>query len=386
MQVANPIYDVVFKYLLDDEKVAKLILSAITGFEIKKLDFNPTEHRSEIEKDITVLHLDFAAKIIDENDEEKIIIIEIQKAKLPSDIMRFRRYLGEQYMSKKNIKKTESSSKLKALPILSIYFLGHKLANTKSPIIKVQRDYIDLITGSKLNKKEEFIESLTHDSFIIQIPYLKKHKRNNLETILSIFNQDNLSENNHLINIKESDYHTKYQPIIRRLLKAISEPELRKNMDIEDEILQDFQIMRRMLEKGKEEIEKSHKEIKKKKKELDISKKKLQENKKELQENKKELQENKKELQENKKELQENKKELQENKKELHKSKKELQENKKEIEENKKKLEENKKTLIIKEQSIVNSVNEMHRLGLSTHKISKLTMLSIKKIEEILEK
>jgi hypothetical protein len=27
MRIANPIYDVVFKYLLDDEKVARLVLS-----------------------------------------------------------------------------------------------------------------------------------------------------------------------------------------------------------------------------------------------------------------------------------------------------------------------------------------------------------------------
>jgi hypothetical protein len=29
VEIANPIYDVVFKYLMRDEKVAKLLLSAI---------------------------------------------------------------------------------------------------------------------------------------------------------------------------------------------------------------------------------------------------------------------------------------------------------------------------------------------------------------------
>ncbi|MCT4613482.1 MAG: hypothetical protein N4A49_01255, partial [Marinifilaceae bacterium] len=137
MQIANPIYDVVFKYLLDDEKVAKLILSAITGLNIQELEFKPTEYRSDLDKDLTVFHLDFVAKIKDENQEEKLIIIEIQKAKLPSDIMRFRRYLGEQYMSKKNIAESNSLNhyEVKALPLLSIYFLGHKLSHTQAPII-----------------------------------------------------------------------------------------------------------------------------------------------------------------------------------------------------------------------------------------------------------
>jgi len=31
MHIANPIYDVAFKYMLEDHKVAKLFLSAIIG-------------------------------------------------------------------------------------------------------------------------------------------------------------------------------------------------------------------------------------------------------------------------------------------------------------------------------------------------------------------
>ena len=41
MQIANPIYDVVFKYLMEDAKVAKLLISSIIGEEIEELDFRP---------------------------------------------------------------------------------------------------------------------------------------------------------------------------------------------------------------------------------------------------------------------------------------------------------------------------------------------------------
>ena len=44
VQIANPIYDVVFKYLMRDEKLARLLLSAIIGEEVISLDFRPTEH------------------------------------------------------------------------------------------------------------------------------------------------------------------------------------------------------------------------------------------------------------------------------------------------------------------------------------------------------
>ncbi len=33
LEIANPIYDVVFKYLMEDNKVAKIFLSAVTGLD-----------------------------------------------------------------------------------------------------------------------------------------------------------------------------------------------------------------------------------------------------------------------------------------------------------------------------------------------------------------
>lgn len=141
-------------------------------------------------------------------------------------------------------------------------FLGHKLAYTDASVIKVERDYINMIDGTKIKEKEEFIESLTHDSYIIQIPYLKSSKRSSLETILSLFDQENKGEDEHIINIKESDYPKKYQPIIRRLLRAIADSDIRKKMDIEDEIIRDFQTMERIIEDKKKEVEEKDEEIK----------------------------------------------------------------------------------------------------------------------------
>ena len=38
MHIANPIYDVVFKYLMEDNDIAKLIISTIIGEDIVALD------------------------------------------------------------------------------------------------------------------------------------------------------------------------------------------------------------------------------------------------------------------------------------------------------------------------------------------------------------
>ena len=43
MEIANPIYDAVFKFLMEDQKSAKVLISAITGFEIESLELRPTE-------------------------------------------------------------------------------------------------------------------------------------------------------------------------------------------------------------------------------------------------------------------------------------------------------------------------------------------------------
>jgi hypothetical protein len=61
--------------------------------------------------------------------------------------------------------------------------------------------YKDLVTGERIHAKESFIESLTHDSYIIQIPQLAKKRRNDLEKLLSIFDQsESIDETHHILN------------------------------------------------------------------------------------------------------------------------------------------------------------------------------------------
>ncbi len=102
--IANPIHDGALKYLLDDNKVARIFLSALIGAEILEHDFRPTEHNLKLSQvDFTVFRMDFAAKVRTEDGRHKMILLEIQKTKLASDVMRFRRYLGTQYASAENV-------------------------------------------------------------------------------------------------------------------------------------------------------------------------------------------------------------------------------------------------------------------------------------------
>ena len=252
MQIANPIYDVVFKYLMKDTKISKLLISAIIGEEIESLDFRPQEFTTDVEGRIgllTVCRLNFIATI-NSSAGRKQVLIELQKAKYATDITRFKEYLDREYSDKNNTQlATINNHELKIrIPIIGIYFLEHKLDSTDASIIGVNRSHKDLVTGDLLTVKESFIESLTHDSYVIQIPQLAQKRRNELEILLSIFDQSIFVDmGQHFLNIKEEDYPDNYRPIIHRLQAAILELEIRKQIEIEDGILDDFENMQREL-------------------------------------------------------------------------------------------------------------------------------------------
>lgn len=147
-RIANPIYDGAFKYLLDDKRVARFFLPILLGEEVVDLQLRPTGHSTDIERrSVTVFRIDFAAKIRPADGAEKLVIIEIQKAKYATDIMRFRKYLGRQFASKNNVatdRLREEPAHPSAFPILSIYLLGNKLDHIREPVIRVQREYLDM--------------------------------------------------------------------------------------------------------------------------------------------------------------------------------------------------------------------------------------------------
>ena len=206
---------------------------------------------------MTVYRLDFSARI-KTAEGHKNVIIELQKAKFPADIMRFRRYLGEQFTNKENYQKVKIGNRFRktGLPIISIYFLGHKLDYTKSSAIKVSRQYIDLMTDKIIETKELFIESLTLDSFVIQIPYLTDKRRNDLEILLSVFDQrNNVDKDHHILNVKESEFPEKYRPIIRKLQKAVEDNEVRKKMNMEDGIIDELEDLERTIDDLEQENE-----------------------------------------------------------------------------------------------------------------------------------
>ena len=257
MHIANPMYDVVFKYLMEDPESAILLLSTILDEEIVSLTVLPQEQTILLpQRSLTVYRLDFAATVKRPDGTEQQILIEIQKAKFAADIMRFRRYLGDQYQKKTNVYVTVHDGKATrhARPIVSVYFLGYRLDHVTAPVIKVARQYVDVTTGDILQAREEFIESLTHDSYVIQVPCLRPAHQTEVEQLLSLFDQRHATEDGHILRIDEADVPKKYRRILRRLHRAVEEPAVQQTMDAEDDILEELQDLERAIARKDETI------------------------------------------------------------------------------------------------------------------------------------
>ena len=237
VQVANPIYDVVFKFMMEDERVAKTILSALLKKEVLSVTVRPHEYSNVTRDSLSMFRIDFAARVRENNGHEHLVLIELQKTWLDTETLRFRQYLGAQYSSQRNIKK--ESEKGYAYPMIAVYLLGHRVGDIKEPVIYVDHKAYDY-SGQEVKggEKDPFVESLVHNSIIVQIPLLRGQVNNKLDKVLSIFDQSKKSTiDNQVLNIDEASYvgDDDMLHIIHRLTAAAANSEMRQDMNVEDE-------------------------------------------------------------------------------------------------------------------------------------------------------
>ena len=236
--VANPIYDSVFKYLMEDERIAKTLLSALLKKEVVEVEVRRHEYTNGSRDKISMFRIDFGAKVRQEDGSLKLILIELQKTWLETETLRFRQYLGAQYALPDNIIK-EDNPEGYAIPMITVYLLGHKVGDVEEPVLYVSHKSFDY-DGNEVTVgiPDPFIESLVHDSIIVQIPRLRGHINNRLDEVLSVFDQSYKDKYNHqVLKIDETKYadDEEMQHIIHRLLSAASDAELRHEMNVEDE-------------------------------------------------------------------------------------------------------------------------------------------------------
>ena len=224
--IANPIYDSVFKFLMEDERAAKVLLSALLQQEVHDLKMRRNEYTNLNQTRISLFRIDFSARIKDAAGREQLVLIELQKTWLMTETLRFRQYLGTQYLDMENISSSGSGTGY-GLPIISIYILGHKLGDLNEPVVYVRRRYLDYDNRDIVQGvPDPFIESLTHDSIIVQIPYLQGRARNHLERLLSVFDQEcRMATDVHFLQINDEDMDKEGRLLVNRLVMAAASPD-----------------------------------------------------------------------------------------------------------------------------------------------------------------
>lgn len=238
ISIANPIYDAVFKYLMEDERIAKTMLSALLQKEVVDVEMRRHEYTNGSRDKISMFRIDFGAYVRQDDGSVKLVLIELQKTWLETETLRFRQYLGTQYADPENIIKEDDGNGF-GIPMVSVYLLGHRVGDIEEPVLYVSHKSYDY-DGNEVVKgiPDAFVESLVHDSIIVQIPLLKGQVNNRLEKILSVFDQTHKDKKNRqVINVDEADFvdDEEMKQILHRLLSAASDSKLRQDMNVEDE-------------------------------------------------------------------------------------------------------------------------------------------------------
>lgn len=244
IQVANPIYDAVFKYLMEDERIARTLLSALLKKEVVSVKSRRNEYSNTSHHDLTMFRIDFSAHVRQDDGTVKVVLIELQKTWLVSETCRFRNYLSTQYANPENIPKEDNPDGY-ALPMVAVYLLGHRLGIIDEPVVYIRHKAYDY-DGNEVAKgiPNGFIESLNHDCIIVQIPLLHGQVNNRLEKVLSVFDQSTRdAHNEHVLNIDESRFtgDDDMMYIIHRLTSAASDAKMRRDMSVEDEFFSEIE-------------------------------------------------------------------------------------------------------------------------------------------------
>ncbi len=235
MKILNPLYDSAFKYLMEDNNIAKIVLSIILDADVISLQAKPQE-TSVLNSGL--FRFDYKAVVKYSNGEQKTILIEVQKYNSPNPIKRFRKYLGINYALTETIQ-TPNGEKEEALPLVAIYIIGFDLSEFDCRIIKVDNQLYDIVGNKILNIESSFVEKLNHKSYIL-IAKNKSTKNTNslIEQLLDLFIQKLQGEkSNPIIDISEESFNSKLRPIIERLQRATLDDELLRKVELEQDYI-----------------------------------------------------------------------------------------------------------------------------------------------------
>lgn len=250
MTIANPLYDTIFKKLMENDRAAKFFIGTLLEQNIHALQVITQEfpNPKDVDKSSAVtigskdqqsqevsakdfFQLDFIATILTDTGEPEKVHVEIQKIKNFIEPKLLSNFQAVHY----NRKGTFDYEKRKLLSI-TIYILGFNLPDIESACIKLEQTYEDLISNKRINHKIDFIEKLSQDCYIVQVNRITDRFETSLDKLLSVFEQSNFLDGRKLMkDFNHAIDEENIKLMIDILHHASIDPEQRKMMEVEEE-------------------------------------------------------------------------------------------------------------------------------------------------------
>ena len=373
-RIANPIYDAAFKYLMDDPRVAQTLIAAVLQIEKKDiLDLKPDRNEiTTVKRDeINACRLDFTVRI-KTKDGEKSVYIELQKAWAKGEMKRFRSYLAAQYTRASNVGDDNHP-----LPVLSIYILGETVDHLDEAVTYIVRGYRNQ-KGIEINKNKPswFVECLSHDMVVIQIPKINPRPDSALDNLLTMFDQSKMDPDDHQViyydiddyDIPKGELRDDMRFIVRRLEHATVSEDIRMKMALEDKVDEMLNEKRTAEQRVIEQ------------------QKMLQEQASQIQEKDSQLQEKDTQIQEKDTQLQKKDTQIQEKDSQLQEKDTQIQEKDTQLQEKDSQLQAKNSQLQEQSARIAKSIRKMYSRGVSVEEIAEDFDVDVKFVKEILEK
>jgi hypothetical protein len=140
----------------------------------------------------------------------------------------------------------------KPIKLIPIFILNFRIENELNDlIIRTKRDKQGLFKNKCLTTGNEFIDHLSYDMWVVQIPNLNQIEKSDYENdeyktrlyqLFSLFDQQALNkESKHFLYKLKREEPEFLSRVITRLKSAMSQhPELREKMNVEDEFLSEI--------------------------------------------------------------------------------------------------------------------------------------------------
>ncbi|MCX6277297.1 MAG: hypothetical protein NT004_04265, partial [Bacteroidetes bacterium] len=223
---------------------------------------------------------------------EELIMIELQKASEPEDIFRFKRYISKNFQNKQEREITDPETQAiktvnKPIRLIPIFILNFRIENEINDLlIKTSRIKEGIFKCRQLQKHNEFIDNLSYDIWVVQLPNLHKineedyrydEYKEKLFTLLKLFDQKSKVKNNeHRLRLLRKFFPGFLDHVLERLQSAdINNPNLEEKMFAEDEYLQALIDRDNKISFFKEQLDNTKEQLDNTKEQLDNTKEQL---------------------------------------------------------------------------------------------------------------